>query len=78
MATSFLTNSVTRLHPNEWSSGTAAGVAAVMMSALNLSSAQMAADVSQLQDRLRSLGVPLAFNLTMPEGGDGPAGSAAP
>ena len=58
MATSFLTNSVTRLHPNAWASGTAAGVAAVMMSALNLSSTQMAADanVSKLQDRLRSLG----------------------
>ena len=67
MAQSFLVNSVTRLHPNEWASGTAAGVAAVMMSALNLTSAQMAADVSQLQDRLRSLGVPLAFNPTLPE-----------
>jgi hypothetical protein len=64
MATSFLTNSVTRLHPNEWASGTAAGVAAAMMSELNLSSAQMTANVPKLQDRLRSLGVPLAFNLT--------------
>ena len=64
MATSFLTNSVTRLHPNEWASGTAAGVAAAMMSALNLSSTEMAADVSGLQDRLRSLGVPLAFNFS--------------
>eukprot|EP01043_Picozoa_sp_COSAG02_P063051 COSAG02_NODE_8842_length_2423_cov_1.915663_1_plen_634_part_01 len=64
MAQSFLTNSVTRLHPNEWASGTAAGVAAVIMSELNLSSAQMAANVSKLQDRLRTLGVPLAFNLT--------------
>ena len=64
MATSFLTNAVTRLHPNEWASGTAAGVAASMMSALNLTSVQMAADVSGLQDRLRSLGVPLGFNFT--------------
>jgi hypothetical protein len=64
MATSFLTNSVTRLHPNEWASGTAAGVAAAMMSELNLSSVQMAVNVSRLQDRLRSLGVPLAFNFT--------------
>ena len=65
MATSFLTNSVTRLHPNEWTSGTAAGVAASMMSTLNLTSVQMAANVSGLQDRLRSLGVPLAFNFTV-------------
>ena len=64
MATSFLTNAVTRLHPNEWASGTAAGVAATMMSELNLTSTEMAANVSKLQDRLRSLGVPLAFNFT--------------
>lgn len=68
MATSFLTNAVTRLHPNEWSSGTAAGVAAIVMSELNLTSTEMAANASKLQDRLRSLGVPLAFNFTrMPE-----------
>ena len=64
MATSFFTNSVNRLHPNEWASGTAAGVAAAMMSALDVSSQQMIANVSKLQDRLRSLGVPLTFNLT--------------
>ena len=63
MATSFLTNAVTRLHPNEWASGTAAGVAAAMMSTLNLSSIQMVANVSRLQDRLRSLGVPLEYTL---------------
>lgn len=40
MATTFLTNSVT------WASGTAAGVAAFMMSVLNLTSMQMAANVS--------------------------------
>eukprot|EP00035_Acanthoeca_spectabilis_P029301 m.474002 g.474002 ORF g.474002 m.474002 type:complete len:320 (+) comp35445_c0_seq1:850-1809(+) len=65
MATSFLTNAVTRLHPNEWASGTAAGVAAAMMSALNLSSVQMANNVSGLQTRLRLLGVPLTFNLSV-------------
>jgi hypothetical protein len=65
MATSFLTNAVTRLHPNEWASGTAAGVAAAMMSEFNLSSTQMVVNVLELQDRLRSLGVPLTFNLTM-------------
>lgn len=64
MATSFLTNSVTRLHPNEWASGTAAGVAAVMMSVHNWSSVQMAANVPVLQNRLRSLGVPLSFDFT--------------
>ena len=65
MPTSFLTQSVTRLHTNEWASGTAAGVAAAMMSALDLSSEQMLANVSTLQNRLRSLGVPLEFNLTL-------------
>ena len=63
MAQSFLTNSVTRLHPNEWSAGTSAGVAAVVMSDQGLSSAQMAANVSALQYRLRSLGVPLTYTL---------------
>lgn len=63
MATSFLTNAVTRLHPNEWASGTAAGVAAVMMSTLDLSSIQMVANVSRLQGRLRALGVPLEYTL---------------
>ena len=65
MATSFFTNSVNRLHPNEWASGTAAGAAAAMMSALDLSSEQMVVNVSMLQDRLRLLGVPLKFNLTL-------------
>ena len=64
MATSFLANAVTRLHPNEWSSGTAAGAAAALMSAHNITSGQLAADVSQLQDSLRALGAPLVFNLT--------------
>ncbi len=61
IAASFLASSTTRLHPTEWASGTAAGVAAVMMSALNLSSVQMATNVSILQDQLRSLGVPLSY-----------------
>lgn len=65
ISASFLTGSVTRLHPNEWASGTAAGVAAALMSSLNLTSVQMAANVSGLQARLLSLGVPLSFNLTM-------------
>ena len=79
MATSFLTNSVTRLHPNEWASGTAAGVAAAMMSALNLSSEQLAADVSGLQGRLRSLGVPLTFDFgpSKEQGGEEEGGHTA-
>ena len=64
MATSFLTQSVTRLHPNEWASGTAAGVAAVVMSAFNLSSVQMATNVSKVQNLLRAMGAPLTFNFT--------------
>ncbi len=38
MATSFLVNAGARLHPIEWSSGTAAGVSAAMMAQLNLDS----------------------------------------
>lgn len=66
LSQSFLTSSVTRLHPNEWASGTAAGVAAAMMSALNLSSVEMTAkkNILGLQARLRSVGVPLKFNFT--------------
>ena len=40
VSASCFTNSVSRLHPKEWASGTAAGVAAAVMSALDLSSEQ--------------------------------------
>ena len=49
MAQSFMANSATRLHPIEWSSGTAAGVAAAMMSRKKLTSRQVLESVGELQ-----------------------------
>ena len=50
MAQSFMANSATRLHPTEWSTGTAAGVAAATMAAENLSTRQLLRDVTRLQE----------------------------
>jgi hypothetical protein len=49
MAQSFLANSATRLHPIEWSSGTACGIAAAEMARTGRTSTQLLADVAALQ-----------------------------
>lgn len=54
MAQSFLANSATRLHPIEWSSGTACGIAAAEMASSGRTSAGLAADVARLQARVRA------------------------
>ncbi|HEY6563401.1 MAG TPA: FAD-dependent oxidoreductase [Pirellulaceae bacterium] len=54
MAQSFMANSATRLHPIEWSTGTAAGIAAARMATEGLTSRQVLATVSQLQSLVRS------------------------
>ena len=54
MAQSFLTNSATRLHPIEWSSGTAAGVVAASMASRGDGSRQALGRVAELQARIRA------------------------
>ncbi len=49
MAQSFLANSATRLHPIEWSSGTAAGVAAAWMALTGKTSREALASIKELQ-----------------------------
>lgn len=53
MAQSFLANSATRLHPIEWSTGTAAGVAAAYMVETKKSSRDVYESVDQLQSRVK-------------------------
>lgn len=54
MAQSFMANAATRLHPIEFSTGTAAGVAAAMMVDLHLvSTRQLFAHLPQLQQKIR-------------------------
>jgi hypothetical protein len=49
MSQSFQANAATRLHPIEWSTGTAAGVAAAVMAKESLTSRQMYGDIHRLQ-----------------------------
>jgi hypothetical protein len=54
MAQTFVANSATRLHPIEWSSGTAAGVAAAEMSRSSSSSSELLTRVGELQLRVKA------------------------
>ena len=49
MAQSFLANSATRLHPIEWSSGTAAGVSAAYMAQKRITSRQALRNIEELR-----------------------------
>jgi hypothetical protein len=53
MAQSFLANSATRLHPIEWSTGTAAGVAAAHMAKAGLTSRQAFESIAEIQKLVR-------------------------
>jgi len=53
MAQSFLANSATRLHPIEWSTGTAGGVAAAHMARTGRSSREALAAIGELQAEIR-------------------------
>jgi hypothetical protein len=83
MAQSFLANSATRLHPIEWSSGTAAGVAAAWMSRERRTSRQAYQAIETLQDQIRRKtpiqwegvtyqppGIPSAAEQAVPLGGE--------
>ena len=49
MAQSFMANSATRLHPIEWSSGTAAGVIAAFMHQQRMTTTQAYQDIDRIQ-----------------------------
>jgi hypothetical protein len=53
MAQSFLANSATRLHPIEWSTGTAAGVSAAFMARTGKTSQQAYESIGELQTLIR-------------------------
>ncbi|RIK78519.1 MAG: hypothetical protein DCC67_11525, partial [Planctomycetota bacterium] len=53
MAQSFLANSATRLHPIEWSTGTAAGVAAAYMSRTGKTAREAHQSIAELQTLVR-------------------------
>ena len=55
MAQGFLTNAATRLHPIEWSSGTAAGVAAADMALYGRSSREELSEIAELQKRIKAM-----------------------
>lgn len=54
MAQTFVANSATRLHPIEWSSGTAAGVAAAEMARSASTSSELLGRVGELQLRVKA------------------------
>lgn len=64
MAQSFLVNAATRLHPVEWASGTAAGVAAAFMISRDLESTrQVLPLIAQLQSRVAAY-TPIRWNVS--------------
>jgi hypothetical protein len=64
MAQSFLANSATRLHPIEWSTGTAGGVAAAHMARNGRTSREALAAIGDLQKEIRVL---TPIDWTLPE-----------
>ena len=50
MAQSFMANSATRLHPTEWSTGTAAGIAAAYMARTGKTSRQAMESINEIQE----------------------------
>jgi hypothetical protein len=62
MAQSFLANSATRLHPIEWSTGTAAGVAAAYMARTHKTSRDAYRSIHELQTQIRPL-APLEWTI---------------
>lgn len=65
MAQTFYANSATRLHPSEWSTGVAAGAAAVLMAQHGWNTTDVYNNVKQLQGVLASapLKSPLQWTL---------------
>ena len=55
MAQSFMANSATRLHPTEWSTGTAAGVAAAYMAKTEKTSRQALESIAAVQEQIQEM-----------------------
>jgi len=66
MAQSFLANSATRLHPIEWSTGTAGGVAAAHMARTGRSSREALAAITEIQGEIRQK-TPIDWTLPEPQ-----------
>lgn len=66
MAQSFLANSATRLHPIEWSSGTAGGVAAAHMARTGRSSREALTAIAELQQEIKRM-TPIDWTLPEPK-----------
>ena len=64
IASSFYANAALRLHPEEWSSGVAAGVSAALMS-VNAwtSTGEAMMNVHRIREQLESMGAPLRWTL---------------
>ncbi len=54
MAQSFMANSATRVHPVEWSSGTAAGVIAAFMARKNATTSEVLRSIEQVQKLVKA------------------------
>lgn len=65
MAQSFMANSATRLHPTEWSTGTAAGIAAAYMAKTGKNSRQALESIDEVQELVKEK---TPIDWTVPEG----------
>lgn len=63
MAMSFWANAAVRLHPEEWVSGVAVGVASALMARSGWTASDMLVHINVLQDALSGVGQPLEWTL---------------
>jgi len=63
LATTFFANAAIRLHPEEWSSGVAAGAAAAVMFEKQFDSTEAYANVDLVQAMVKNLGSPIDWTL---------------
>lgn len=63
MALTFWANAAVRLHPEEWVTGTAAGVAAVHMAANKWTSTDAYNNIATIQTAIQAVGSPLEWTL---------------
>ena len=62
LSQTWMANTATREHPQEWTTGSAAGVAAAMMVEKGMSTSDVYDNVQSLQKELEAMGQPLNFN----------------
>jgi len=61
LATTFFANAAIRLHPEEWSSGVAAGAAAAVMFEKQFDSSEAYANINLVQAAIKQLGSPIEW-----------------